>query len=102
MSLHPTLIASVVFAPIAAYGALGIADPELAFRLENVFQLREVELSTFGILVHKAGGFVAVIACVILALGFGGVVAAVVVLLSAAAVPLHYRRRFGRFTVEPI
>lgn len=96
MSVLAIAIATVIFALLAAFGSLSIVDPELAFRLENIFQLRSVELSTFGVLVHQLGGLVAVLASLVLSLSLGGPLEAAVVLLAALAVPAYYRRTYGR------
>lgn len=95
-----TALTIVILSPLAAYGALGVVHPELAFRLENIFQLRQVELSTFGLFVHQFGGFVAVLVCLLLAVAYGGLVAAVVVSIAALAVPAYHYRHYGRWTAD--
>lgn len=96
MSVLAIATATAILAALAAFGSLSIVDPELAFRLENIFQLRSVELSTFGVLVQQLGGLVAVLASLILSLGLGGPLEAAVVLVAALAVPAYYRRTYGR------
>lgn len=99
MSLAIDALAILFFAPLAALGALGLVDPELAFRLENIFQLRSVELSPFGRFVQRAGGIVAVLVCVVVTASLAGIVATLVVVATALAVPTYYYRRYGQVTI---
>lgn len=99
MSLVIDPIAVVVFAPIAALGALGYVDQELAFRIEHLFQVRSVELSAFGVFLQRTGGIVSAIVCVVIAAVLASPYAAVAVALAAAAVPIRQYRRHGRPTV---
>lgn len=40
MSIAAVLITAFILAPIAAFGSLSVVDPELAFGIENIVQLR--------------------------------------------------------------
>lgn len=59
---HPL---ELLFVPVwgiaGALSGLSIVDPELAFRYENIFQLRDVELSSFGIVLQVGGGLLALV-----------------------------------------
>lgn len=46
---------------VGALSGLSSVDPELAFRYENVFQLRDVELSVFGVALQVLGGALALV-----------------------------------------
>ncbi len=46
---------------LTMWGILSLVDPERAFRLENIFQLRDVELSEFGIAMQHIGGALLII-----------------------------------------
>lgn len=43
------------------FGLVGVVDPELAFRLQNLFQVDRVELTQFGRAMHYYGGLVAIV-----------------------------------------
>ncbi len=62
VSWHPLeLLFLPVWALVGALCGLSIVDPELAFRYENVFQLRDVELSSFGVALQVGGGLLALV-----------------------------------------
>lgn len=46
---------------LTAYGVFSMYNPERAFRVENPFQVNEVELSEFGVTMQVIGGFVVVL-----------------------------------------
>lgn len=56
MTIAISLFAFVISVLVVAYGILSVVDPEMAFRIENFLQLRDVELSDFGIMMHVVGG----------------------------------------------
>lgn len=62
LSWHPL---EPLFVPVWAIAGglsgLSLVDPELAFRYENVFQLRDVELSSFGVFLQVGGGILALV-----------------------------------------
>ena len=47
-----------VWAILGALCGLTLVNPERAFRYVNIFQLRDVELSTFGIVWHVGGALI--------------------------------------------
>ena len=54
---HPLeLLFIPVWVIIGALSGLSLVNPELAFRYENIFQLRDVELSSFGVVLQVGGG----------------------------------------------
>jgi len=62
VTIHPV---EYIFAPllliVGALSGLSLVDPELAFRYENIFQLRDVELSGFGVALQVLGGILALL-----------------------------------------
>ncbi len=62
IGIHPV---EYIFAPVllivGALSGLSIVDPELAFRYENIFQLRDVELSGLGVALQVGGGLLALL-----------------------------------------
>ncbi|SDR13938.1 hypothetical protein [Natronobacterium texcoconense] len=62
ISWHPI---EFVFVPvwliIGGLCGLSLVDPELAFRYENIFQLREAELTAFGVVLQVGGGLLALL-----------------------------------------
>lgn len=55
--IHPVeYILLPVLLIAGALSGLSIVNPELAFRYGNIFQLRDVELSGFGVAVQVIGG----------------------------------------------
>jgi len=55
-------------------GMVGVVDPELSFRLQNLFQVNRVELTGFGRAMHYYGGLFSIV--------FG--------LLLTLVLPLHF------------
>ncbi|QSG03583.1 hypothetical protein [Natranaeroarchaeum sulfidigenes] len=62
VAVHPVefLLAPLLLL-VGALGGLSIVNPELAFRYENIFQLRDVELSGFGVALQVLGGVLALL-----------------------------------------
>ncbi|MCL9814664.1 hypothetical protein [Natranaeroarchaeum aerophilus] len=57
ITIHPIeYILLPVLLIAGALSGLSLVDPELAFRYENIFQLRDVELSGFGVTLQVLGG----------------------------------------------
>ncbi|WP_254864052.1 hypothetical protein [Halovivax gelatinilyticus] len=56
MSVLLTAIAFVLGVFLLMWGILSIVDPERAFRYENIFQIRDVELSGFGVAIQQISG----------------------------------------------
>lgn len=57
VTIHPLEFILVPFLLIAGgLSGLSLVNPELAFRYENIFQLRDVELSGFGVALQVLGG----------------------------------------------
>lgn len=95
------VVAPIVFL-MAAFASLGVVYPQLAFRISNIFQLRSVELSTFGLIIHKAGGIFAIIFVFVMSLNFASLTLVVATILGAALPPLYFYINDGRFIVQGI
>lgn len=100
MSTVVFLIVSPIIFLMAAFGALGVVYPELAFRIENIFQLRSVELSGLGIALHKIGGIFAVVVSVAFALRFGSIILLTAAVVGAAMPPLYFFWTRGMIIVQ--
>lgn len=62
VAVHPVeYILFPVLLIVGALSGLSIVDPELAFRYENIFQLRDVELSGLGVALQVGGGLLALL-----------------------------------------
>lgn len=59
------LLLELAFVPLwlvlGALSGLTVVDPELAFRYWNIFQLRDVELSMFGVVLYVGGALLSLV-----------------------------------------
>lgn len=100
-------LAVLVFFGIAillasAWATLGVIYPQLSFRIENIFQLREVELSTFGLLLHKGGGLLALGLLVYFPISYDLPELLVAVPLGMAVPIVYCYRTYGVIMVQPL
>lgn len=82
----------LIFLIMGLYGSISFSYPQLAFRLENIFELRSVELSGFGMFVQKSGGLLLIGTALGLPF-FAGFPILVVPGLVGTAIPLLYFKR---------
>lgn len=90
MSVTLYLLVGPILFIFAAWGSLSFIYPQLAFRIENIFQLRSVELSVFGVLVHKVGGLILIAAMLVIPIWQGTPELAVAAALGTMAPPLYF------------
>lgn len=93
---------ALLFFFLGLYGSLSFCFPQLAFRLENIFQLRSVELSGFGLFIHKAGGIVLIGAALLMPLHYDVLETIPVSMIGIAIPPLYFKRTRGVFIVQTI
>ena len=91
--MRETFWVTFVCVPIMMYGILCIVDPERAFRLRNLFQIRTIELSDWGVFSQLLMGTMFILIATIFAQVAIGPTA--VVLVIAIAV-LPFVRWYGR------
>lgn len=93
--MNTPLVIFCIGTTLSAYGFLSIFDPERAFRIANLFQVREVELTQYGEDSAVVGG----VLCIVVGwLAVGGLAsieyAMAAVALAFAPFAYVYRERF--------
>lgn len=97
------LFVAVVSFFLSLWGSLSVVFPQLAFRIENILQLRSVELSVFGVVLHKLGGLFLIILAVAFPYRYQlGLMLGLPALLGALLPPLYFYRTRGVFIVQDI
>ncbi|ADD04889.1 uncharacterized protein Nmag_1310 [Natrialba magadii ATCC 43099] len=86
------VVFGVIFGLIGAFAGLSIVDPERAFRYENIFQIRTVELTEFGKLLQVGGGVIGALIVPFFAASAVGVIGGAFSILGTASVMIHYWR----------
>lgn len=85
------IVLAVAFGIFGAFFGLSIVDPERAFRYENLFQIRTVELSEFGKLLQVGGGVLCVLAGPFIAASIVGRIGAIFFIGGVVAIIGHYK-----------
>lgn len=99
-SLGIQVVVGILLLLMALYGSLGFTYPQLAFRLENIFQLRSVELSGFGLIAHKIGGLILIGITIVIPFGTGYPLLVLPAIVGAVVPPLYFQRTRGTPVVQ--
>ncbi|MFP4589913.1 MAG: hypothetical protein ACLFM8_00425 [Halobacteriales archaeon] len=94
------LVISAVSLAFALWGSIMVVYPKLAFKLENILQLRSAELSFLGLIMHKSAGVLLIAVMLLIPLSYGLVIPTIAGLLGAAIPPVYYKRTRGVFVVQ--
>lgn len=86
------LVGGILFG-LGWFSALNVVGPKRAFRYENMFQLRSVELSEFGTLMQVIGGVLGIVVGLFVAGGIVGPFGVVTLIAGVAVCGIQYHEK---------